>query len=575
MRSETVVQTHLNRIHPAIKMLCALAGIGTLVILTLFLQKPPEPKASDVPIQEFSSARAMEYIKVIAAEPHPTGSAAIEKVRQYLVDQLKQLDINPKIDTFNGFLETSYFKGNIELHNIIGIVKGTGNGKAIMLSAHYDSVDTAPGANDNGAAVAALLETARALKSGPQLKNDVWFVFTDGEEKGLLGAEVFWRNEQHRQQIGMIANFEARGSKGSSMMFQTSHQNGKLIREFAESAPSPLANSFMGDLYKKLPNDTDFTVSLKHDIPGLNFAYIDGWEKYHSSEDNIDHVDPFSLQHHGENALYIAKHFGNLDLENLKTSNEIYFSFFGKVIHFPESFIGMATLFLAILFTTIVIWGFKKRLLRFKGMSVSFLYILLSILLSALVAAGLCFGIYQLWAERMTLTNDYTHDSILYNFTFLLVALVVNSFLLPIFKKKFNDLEMMLTGMLLFLLLMLASALYLPGASYLLALPLLIHCLIIGFALTRQDTLAFLNHPLVIAALAFLPIVLFTTVFHLLFIGLPPVVNVAGAIILSLLLAILHTLNNWLVGARRIYVTIILISIVTLISTGLIRSLYL
>ena len=50
--------------------------------------------------------------------------------------------------------------------------------------AHYDSVPFGPGAADDGAGVVTLLETARALKAGPPLKNDVIFLFTDGEEAG-------------------------------------------------------------------------------------------------------------------------------------------------------------------------------------------------------------------------------------------------------------------------------------------------------------------------------------------------------------------------------------------------------
>ncbi len=68
---------------------------------------------------------------------------------------------------------------------------GRGNTRAFALMGHYDSVRYGPGAADNGASVAALLETARALRAGPPLSNDVLFVFTDGEETGLFGAKAF------------------------------------------------------------------------------------------------------------------------------------------------------------------------------------------------------------------------------------------------------------------------------------------------------------------------------------------------------------------------------------------------
>ncbi|MGE5194234.1 MAG: hypothetical protein ACM3U2_17210, partial [Deltaproteobacteria bacterium] len=52
---------------------------------------PPAPVAEGVPESEFSSGRAMRHLAVIAAEPHPLGSAANAKVREYLVAELRRL----------------------------------------------------------------------------------------------------------------------------------------------------------------------------------------------------------------------------------------------------------------------------------------------------------------------------------------------------------------------------------------------------------------------------------------------------------------------------------------------------
>lgn len=88
----------------------------------------------------------------------------------------------------------------------------------------------------------------------------------------------------------MIANFEARGSKGSSFMFQTSDSNSRIIEEYAQAVSNPVSNSLLVDLYKQLPNDTDLTVALEHGLPGLNFAYGDGWVAYHTPMDNTENV---------------------------------------------------------------------------------------------------------------------------------------------------------------------------------------------------------------------------------------------------------------------------------------------
>src|SRR5213079_614462 len=103
-----------------------------------------------------------------------------------------------------------------------------------------------------------------------------------------------------------------RGSSGPALMFETSNENGALIREFARSAPYPMATSLMAAIYKLLPNDTDFTVLKAAGVPGLNFAFLETYEAYHTRLDTIDNLDPRSVQHLGANVLGIVRHFGNL-----------------------------------------------------------------------------------------------------------------------------------------------------------------------------------------------------------------------------------------------------------------------
>lgn len=62
-------------------------------------------------------------------------------------------------------------------------------GKALLVMAHYDSVAHSPGACDNAAAVAILLELARVLVAEPPTR-PVILAFTAAEEPGLVGAEA-------------------------------------------------------------------------------------------------------------------------------------------------------------------------------------------------------------------------------------------------------------------------------------------------------------------------------------------------------------------------------------------------
>ena len=116
-----------------------------------------------------------------------------------------------------------------------------GQGKAIILLAHYDSVPAGPGAADDGSGVAAVLETARALRAraakGAKSLHPVIAVLTDGEEYGLLGADAFLSDPPLRSLVGAVINVEARGNQGQSRLFQTSPAASKLTRSVCGSCP--------------------------------------------------------------------------------------------------------------------------------------------------------------------------------------------------------------------------------------------------------------------------------------------------------------------------------------------------
>ncbi len=75
--------------------------------------------------------------------------------------------------------------------NIIADLKGTQlSREVILVSAHFDAVPHAPGADDDGTGVAAVLEMARVLKDQPA-KRTIRFALFTLEEAGLVGAQHY------------------------------------------------------------------------------------------------------------------------------------------------------------------------------------------------------------------------------------------------------------------------------------------------------------------------------------------------------------------------------------------------
>jgi len=243
----------------------------------------------------FSTDRAMAHVAKIAAKPHGVGFKAHAEVRAYIIHELEKLGLETS-------LQEGYTGGDwanlTRATNILAKIKGSGGGKALLLLSHYDSSPhSSLGASDAGSGVATIIEGVRAfLADNPSPKNDIIILITDSEELGLNGADLFVNEHPWAKDVGLVLNFEARGSGGPSyMLIETNGKNSTLISEFTKANPKfPVANSLAYSIYKMLPNDTDLTVFREDgDIDGFNFAFIGDHFDYHTANDTAERLDIF------------------------------------------------------------------------------------------------------------------------------------------------------------------------------------------------------------------------------------------------------------------------------------------
>jgi hypothetical protein len=300
--------------------------------LAIYGTRPPPAVGASAAIDAFSAARAMTHLEHIAKYPHPIGSDENTRVREYLVDKLRALGGEVHVEQAVGTVQYGRILHSGVVNNIVATFPGHSNSRAVMLAAHYDSVPEGPGAADDGTGLIVILEAIRALRAGPPIKNDLVVLFSDGEEaRGLLGAQAYTTTHPDlANRILMMVNLEARGSTGPGLMFETSNDNGALIREFARSAPYPMATSLMASIYKLLPNNTDFTPLKSAGLTGLNFAFLETYQSYHTRLDSIENLDPRSVQHLGANVLAVVRHFGNLAEALPQERDLLYFNWFGS-----------------------------------------------------------------------------------------------------------------------------------------------------------------------------------------------------------------------------------------------------
>ncbi len=450
--------------------ICLLA-LGAAGLATI---RPPQALPAEANAQVFSAARAMRYVQFIAMQPHPLGTLEDEKVRDYLVAELSHLGLGTEIHSGIGLSKSDGSVTAGLVQNIVGRLHGTANSGTVLLAAHYDSVAGSPGAADDGAGVAAIMEAVRALQAGPAPKNDIVVLFTDGEEVGLLGAESFVAQDPLSKSVRVVLNFDNRGDRGPVLMFEASQPDNYLIGQFAKTAPHPNASSLFASIYRKLPNATDFTVLKRSGIAGLNFASGGRWESYHSRLDTAENLDERSLQQAGEYALALARNFGNMDLKeiSLQNHNSVFFDLFGVyLVHYAAIWAISFQLSATLLLGLVVVKALKQKEIRFGP------------LLRGVAVAIACFasvpiGLVGSWLlldkvlhERLTI-GDTTANNMLFSglaafgFAFLI-------WLLSIACRRLGALNMAAAGLIWFAILGLVLAAVLPGGSYLFLWPLL------------------------------------------------------------------------------------------------------
>jgi hypothetical protein len=372
----------------------ALALMLALFALTLLLvvarHRPPEPRPAGAPPGEFSAGRAGEVLRRLVGEgrPHAVGSPEDERVRQTIVATLAGLGYQPRVE--EGF--ACHWGGSCgRVRNVVARLAGREPGAAVAVAAHYDSVGAGPGASDDLAGVAAILEIARALEAGPQPRHTVLLLLDEGEETGLLGAASFEESSPEASEVKAVVNLEARGSSGPSFMFETSGDNGWLISAWASRVPRPVSTSLAAFIYAQLPNDTDLTIFRHYRVPGLNFAFIGDPTHYHTPADDLANSSSASLQHQGDSALAaVAGLADSADLASPPAGNLVFFDLFGLgLARWPVGWtLGMAAAALLLMLAVTVI-ALSRRTLGGGDLVLGLLAVPAMLLATALLGYGL------------------------------------------------------------------------------------------------------------------------------------------------------------------------------------------
>ncbi len=132
-------------------------------------------------VEPFDGARAWEHVtRQVAFGPRPSGSAALNSTRSYIIEQLTAAGLTP---TQQVFIATTPL-GEMSMGNVVATIPGRRPDR-IVIASHFDTKLARDfvfvGANDGGSSTGALLELARVLAKR-SFEHTIELLFLDGEE---------------------------------------------------------------------------------------------------------------------------------------------------------------------------------------------------------------------------------------------------------------------------------------------------------------------------------------------------------------------------------------------------------
>lgn len=460
--------------------LVAVVLLAVVGVYAVMLEEPPDPVPASAPPAEFSAERAVGVVDTLATQPRPIGSPASDAARDALVGRLAAEGLTPRVDASASIAAEQGQARAARVENVVATLPGTDPTGAVVLMAHYDSVTAGPGAADDMSGVATILETVRALRAGPPLRNDVTVVLTDGEEAGLHGARAWVREQLPSDRPTVVLNWEARGVAGPSMLFETSPGNAGLVDAWARSVPYPRGDSTMVEIYRFLPNDTDLSPVLDAGRPGMNSAFIGGAEQYHTPGDVPPALSRASLQNHGGNALALARTLGDADLAPLDpvasglpaSGDTTYFTVLGRTVTYDSwwawPLAGLALLLAVVLAVVARVRG-KATV---GGVVGGFFAFLLSLVLALAVGIGFWQALVAIRPSYAD-TGPFVGRPLMYEIAAGIAAFVVTTLMVSLLRRRPGGMAFATGSLLVLALLAVGLAVVAPGSVFMLAWPVL------------------------------------------------------------------------------------------------------
>lgn len=251
----------------------------------------------------FSGESAYKHVEAqMAFGPRPTGSEAIRKTGDYILNELKRRGWQTETQEFT--------YQNTPVRNIIGKA-AVGRGPIILIGAHYDTRRRAdrdavspdapvPGANDGASGAAVLLELARSLDVGA-LRSEVWLAFFDAEDNGgldgwewIVGSTYMAESLTVTPQAAIVVDMI--GDADQQIYMDTNSDAALTAKLFQIAARLGYGQNFIP--LPKYSMIDDHTPFAERGIPAVDLIDFD-YPHWHTAADTADKLSAASLERVG------------------------------------------------------------------------------------------------------------------------------------------------------------------------------------------------------------------------------------------------------------------------------------
>lgn len=279
----------------------------------------PAPTVAPLPVA-FNGQRAMEHVrKQVEIGPRPPDTPALEKTRNYIINELKTYGLKVSKEEF--VAKTPF--GDKRMVNIVAEITGDTN-NLILLASHYDTklYDDMRfvGANDPGASVGTLIEIGRVLANAQEKPKVTYrLVFFDGEEALCEGWDECGKPDAPDNTYGSrhyVSLLQTRGElERTRALILLDLMGYKKLELGRDTISTKWLQDIIWQTGKSLGHDKifvdrpegvggdDHEPFVKAGVDSVDLIQLNGYPHWHRADDTIDKVSAESMKIVGDTVL--------------------------------------------------------------------------------------------------------------------------------------------------------------------------------------------------------------------------------------------------------------------------------